>query len=250
MREPHQLLHGRTRVKPRYALLPLEGYPPSRLPAWEGCEARVLASPALGAEFVEYLINVPRGKGTKQKADGRVETFLYLLSGSAKLHVGSKDHSLTACGFALVPPSADFALEATADTKILTLRKVYETAPGIAEFAPIVGNGNDVPKNVYMGDEGALLQTLLPDELPLDMAMNIFTFSPGHSLPVVETHVMEHGLYFLEGKGVYYLDDTWMEVEATDFIWMGPYVPQSFYATGLVPSKYLYYKNVNREIPL
>jgi glyoxylate utilization-related uncharacterized protein len=27
-------------------------------------------------------------------------------------------------------------------------------------------------------------------------------------------------------------------------------VPQSFYATGPVASKYLYYKNVNREIPV
>jgi (S)-ureidoglycine aminohydrolase len=101
-----------------------------------------------------------------------------------------------------------------------------------------------------MGDEGALLQTLIPDELPYDLAMNIFTFTTGHSLPYVETHVMEHGLWFMQGKGLYYLDDTWMEVEANDFIWMGPYVPQSFYATGPVPSKYLYYKNVNREIAL
>jgi (S)-ureidoglycine aminohydrolase len=82
------------------------------------------------------------------------------------------------------------------------------------------------------------------------MAMNIFTFAPGHGLPVVETHVMEHGLYFLHGKGIYYLDDAWMEVDTDDFIWMGPYVPQSFYATGPVPARYIYYKNVNRDVPL
>ena len=120
-------------------------------------------------------------------------------------------------------------------------------------FIYFMDNNGDVarvPANVYLGDEGALLQTLIPDELPYDMAMNIFTFSTGHSLPVVETHVMEHGLWFLQGKGLYYLDDTWMEVEQDDFIWMGPYVPQSFYATGPVASKYLYYKNVNREIPV
>jgi (S)-ureidoglycine aminohydrolase len=61
---------------------------------------------------------------------------------------------------------------------------------------------------------------------------------------------MEHGLFFLQGKGVYFLDGEWMEVEADDFIWMGPYCPQSFYATGPKPSKYIYYKNVNREISL
>ena len=41
-----------------------------------------------------------------------------------------------------------------------------------------------------------------------------------------------------------------MEVEAGDFIWMGPYVPQSFYATGPVAAKYIYYKNVNRDVEL
>ncbi len=84
----------------------------------------------------------------------------------------------------------------------------------------------------------------------VDLAMNIFTFDTGHSLPVTETHVMEHGLYMLQGKGVYFLGSEWMEVQATDFIWMGPYCPQSYYATGPEASRYLYYKNVNREIPL
>jgi len=81
-----------------------------------------------------------------------------------------------------------------------------------------------------------------------DLAMNIFTFDTGFGLPIVETHVMEHGLLFLQGKGLYYLGDQWMEVETDDFIWMGPYCPQSFYATGPTPSRYIYYKNVNREI--
>jgi (S)-ureidoglycine aminohydrolase len=98
--------------------------------------------------------------------------------------------------------------------------------------------------------EGSRLQTLIPDRVEYDLAMNIFSFEPGYSLPIVETHVMEHGLYFLQGKGLYYLDEEWMEVEAGDFIWMGPFVPQSFYATGTTPAKYLYYKNVNRDVPL
>jgi (S)-ureidoglycine aminohydrolase len=133
---------------------------------------------------------------------------------------------------------------------MLMLKKAYEAADGIDPPAAVIGNQAEVPGEVYMNDEGVRLQTLLPDDLAFDLAMNIFTFAPGRSLPVVETHVMEHGLYFLEGKGMYYLDDEWMEVEARDFIWMGPYVPQSFYATGPTPAKYIYYKNVNREIRL
>ncbi|HLA64331.1 MAG TPA: cupin domain-containing protein, partial [Rhodothermales bacterium] len=133
---------------------------------------------------------------------------------------------------------------------LILLRKRYEPAAGVPLPAPVVGNEADVPADMWMDIEGARLQTLIPDDVAYDIAMNVFTFAPGYSLPIVETHVMEHGLYFLQGKGLYYLDEEWMEVEATDFIWMGPFVPQSFYATGTTPSKYLYYKNVNREIPL
>jgi (S)-ureidoglycine aminohydrolase len=134
--------------------------------------------------------------------------------------------------------------------ELLTLRKVYEPADGIEMYRPMLGNESTVPGPAWMNNEHARLQTLIPDELQYDVAMNIFTFDAGFGLPYVETHVMEHGLYFLQGKGVYYLEDSWMEVETGDFIWMGPYCPQSFYATGPTPAKYIYYKNVNREISL
>lgn len=250
MRSQAELRHTRTRVRPRYAVLPLEGYPTSYLPQWRGTEARVLASPALGAAFVQYLLDVEQGGGTKHEADGQIETFLYVLSGEVELTVDGNDHTLKDAGYALIPRSEDFALSAAAQSQILTLRKRFEPAPGLSDPASIVSRASDIPADVWMEIEGARLQTLIPDDPQYDLAMNIFTFEPGYSLPVVETHVMEHGLYFLQGKGLYYLDEEWMEVEAGDFIWMGPYVPQSFYATGTVASKYLYYKNVNREIPL
>lgn len=250
MRAQNQLLQSRTRVKPRYALFPIEGIPFSRLPAWTQTDVRILAAPVLGAQFAEYLLDIKPGGGGKIAADGQVETFLYVLYGAGHLTIEGKRTTIAADAFALIPPVASYHFEALEATRLLLLRKKYEPAPGIAMFAPLIGNANQIPADTYCGDEGAKLQLLIPDDLQYDLAMNIFTFETGHSLPYVETHVMEHGLYFLQGKGVYYLDDTWMEVEATDFIWMGPYVPQSYYATGPVASKYLYYKNVNREIPL
>ena len=105
------------------------------------------------------------------------------------------------------------------------LKKRYEAVPGITPPGPIVGNQADVPAEPFLGNPAARLQMLLPDEMPLDLAMNIFTFDPGHSLPYVETHVMEHGLYFLQGKGVYYLDDEWMEVEDGRLHLDGPLLP-------------------------
>ena len=156
MRSQDQLLHSRTRVKPRYALLPLEGVPLSRLPDWSGVEVRVLAAPVLGANFVEYLLDFKSGSSATVKADGRIETFFYVLRGSAKLTIDkSQSHTLTAGGFALLPPNASYELKAAAATKLLMLKKVYEPATGIATFAPLIGNQSKVKADIYCGDEGA-----------------------------------------------------------------------------------------------
>jgi (S)-ureidoglycine aminohydrolase len=79
------------------------------------------------------------------------------------------------------------------------------------------------------------------------MEMNLFTFNPGGSLPLVEVHLMEHGLLFLQGGGIYRLDERWYPVQAGDVIWMGPFCPQWFAAVGKTPARYLYYKDVNRH---
>ena len=54
------------------------------------------------------------------------------------------------------------------------------------------------------------------------MHVNIVNFEPGGAIPFPETHVMEHGLYVLEGKAVYLLNQQWVEVEAGDFMWLRP----------------------------
>jgi (S)-ureidoglycine aminohydrolase len=250
MRPQTELRHTRARLRRRYALFPLEGYPLSRLPHWKDAEVRILTSPAMGAQFAEYLVDLEPGGGTRHEPDNLAETFLYLLSGEADLILNGGRNALTEGSFALIPHTSNFTLTATSDCRVLMLRKAFEQAKGIGYPHQLVGHQKDVPAEVWLDIEGARLQTLIPDEMQYDMAMNIFTFEPGFSLPVVETHVMEHGLFFLQGKGLYYLDEEWMEVEAGDFIWMGPYVPQSFYATGPVASKYIYYKNVNRDVEL
>src|SRR3954471_23671241 len=248
MRAPHQLVHSRMRVRQRYALMPLEGFPTSRLPSWPGCEVRVLASPALGAQFVQYLIDIPAGKGGDFAASDGVETFHYVLSGAGQLTEGvGAERRLRPGSFGLTPPGRGVALQAKEAMRVIVLRKQYEPAPGIEPYAGVYKHESDVPKQVWADNPHSLLQTLIPDELGYDLAMNIFTFDPGFGLPIVETHVMEHGLFFMQGKGMYFLGDEWMEVEKDDFIWMGPYCPQSFYATGPEASRYLYYKNVNRE---
>ena len=248
MRKPNELLTSRTRVEPRFALLPLEGIPYSRLPEWPKGAVRVLAGPALGARFAEYLLDLPAGSGGSHPADGEIESFIYLLRGTADLSIDGTGSRVAEGGFVLVPPTSSFELTASSEASLLLLRKRYEPAAGIPMYGALVGNEREAKGEIYAGDDGAKLQTLIPDELQYDMAMNIFTFESGHGLPVTETHVMEHGLYVLQGKGVYFLGSSWMEVEATDFVWMGPFCPQSYYAAGSLASRYIYYTNVNREI--
>ncbi len=50
--------------------------------------------------------------------------------------------------------------------------------------------------------------------------MNIVTFHPGGLIPFEETHVMEHGLYVLEGKAGFKLNTDWVRWRAGDFMWL------------------------------
>ena len=58
---------------------------------------------------------------------------------------------------------------------------------------------------------------------------------------------MEHGLYVLEGKAVYLLNNDWVEVQAGDFMWLRAFCPQACYAGGPGRFRYLLYKDVNRH---
>jgi (S)-ureidoglycine aminohydrolase len=231
--------------------MPLEGYPVSNLPGWHGAEVKILASPALGAQFAQYLAAVPPGVRGGFPVKAEVETFHYVLRGAGRFDDGTGfERPLKAGSFGLTPPGVPGKFSATEPLQLLLLRKRYERVEGIEPFRACYGEEADIPRQIWGDSHHSLLQALLPEEPAFDMAMNIFTFDTGFGLPIIETHVMEHGLYFLQGKGVYYLDGDWMEVETDDFIWMGPFCPQSFYATGPVPSRYIYYKNVNRDVAI
>src|SRR5262249_35832650 len=75
-------------------------------------------------------------------------------------------------------------------------------------------------------------------------------FEPGAIIPFTETHVMEHGLYVLEGKAVYRLNRDWVEVEAGDYMWLRAFCPQACYAGGPGRFRYLLYKDANRHMDL
>lgn len=243
------LVSSRVVVERNYAILPPEGIPASTLPGWSETEARILAAPPMGAAFAQYLLDVKSGGGSDVKPGAGIESFFYCIEGRASVTSDGLAHTLAPGGYVYLAPGSSFSLGAEKTSQLLWVKKRYEPIEG-DKPRPVFGNESDVKDEPFMDVAELLLKKLLPDEVAFDMAMNIFTFPPGYSLPITETHVMEHGLYMLEGQGVYHLGDRWREVRAGDFIWMGPYCPQSFYATSSFNARYIYYKNVNRDVAL
>jgi (S)-ureidoglycine aminohydrolase len=134
-----------------------------------------------------------------------------------------------------------------AGTRVTLFQKKFGPLASVAKPRAIIGDAAKVKGEPFLGDPDARLQVLLPDAPEFDLAMNIFTYQPGATLPFVETHVMEHGLLMLAGQGVYRLEESWYPVAAGDAIWMASYCPQWFVAMGKSPASYLYYKDVNRS---
>src|SRR6185369_16869840 len=116
-------------------------------------------------------------------------------------------------------------------------------APGF-----LIGDEARIAAAPLMDDDALQVRMLLPADAAFDLAVNTMTFQPGASLPMVESHFMEHGLLILDGGGVYRLGDRWYPVSAGDFIWMAPYCRQWFGAIGKVPARYLVYKDWNRHL--
>ena len=116
----------------------------------------------------------------------------------------------------------------------------------------LVTNEQEIAPIEMPGTEGRWATTRFvdPNDVRHDMHVNIVTFQPGGVIPFDETHVMEHGLYVLEGKAVYHLNQQWVEVEAGDFMWLRAFCPQACYAGGPGPFRYLLYKDVNRHAAL
>lgn len=252
---PGAIGHNRGVVRANYAFMPPEGVLVSRLPQYAGTIVRVLAAPVLGAEFAQYVLEIATGGGTTAAfAEPGIQHFFYVLSGEASFGLDGQDaQPFPSGGFAYVPPGVPFELrnESSETIRVLALRKRYEPAANLAVPDPILSHQDNVAMTNHTGMEGRGFQFLLPyGDMRFDFEMNLMWFKPGVCFPAVETHVMEHGLYMLEGQGLYFLGDEWHEIWPRDFIWMGGFCPQQFYPTGHEDCRYLLYKNVNRDCRL
>ncbi len=238
----------RTHFGARHALIGPDGHVPSFLPDVEQATTIVLISAEMGARFTQLLMTFPAGGRAVFPAND-TEAFTYILSGSTQVEFDETSHELSAGSYAFLPAGQAWKLTGTVEgTQVNIFLKKYVPFAGAHSPEVVVGNECQVVAQPYLGDEDALLQILLPDNPSFDLAANIFNYNPGAHLPFVETHIMEHGLLMLEGRGIYRLEDAWYPVAAGDCIWMAPYCPQWFAAIGKSPARYLYYKDVNRPV--
>lgn len=241
--------HNRTMVTPHYAVMPPEGILESRLPGWRDTLVRFHTSPSMGARFAQALLELAPGGGTVAAVRDGLEHFLYVVAGGITVGCGDRETSLSVGGYAYCPTGNALTVRANGSpAKAIWIKRPYQPADGHPTPKALFGDRNTVERQRKHTD-GRTWQHLLPDEdLGFDMAVNILSFAPGTHFPFVETHIMEHGLYLLQGQGLYLLGRDWHECWTGDFIWMGSYVPQQFYCTGWEEAAYLLYKNINRDV--
>lgn len=236
----------RTAVQRDHAFIAPDSHVTGPLPRWEKTRGVVLISPRMGAGFSQYLAHMDAGGRSGAPLPG-VERCGYVLEGEVQLQLDGQTTTLTPGGYAYLPPDTPHTWRADAPAALNFFERRYVSAPDHAPPAPVIGREQDVDAAPFLGDPAAMLKTLLPDTPSFDMAVNLFTFAPGAALPMVEVHVMEHGLLLLQGHGIYRLNEAWYPIQTGDALWMGPYCPQWFAAVGKTPARYLYYKDVNRD---
>ena len=255
-----QLMTQRAVFTNSYAFIPkgcFSDIVTSFLPGWTGTKLWLIARPMTGFSetFSQYVMEVAPGGGSDAPdPDMGVEHWLFFTGGLATLTIDGTGHEMDAGGYAFIPAGHRWTLhaEGSSPARFHWLRKLYEPAPGLSKPDPILINERDVPV-AHMPDTGGVWGTTRfadPADLRHDAHVNIVTFQPGGTIPFEETHVMEHGLYVLQGKAVYKLNQDWVEVEAGDFMWLRAYCPQACYAAGPGPFRYLLYKDVNRHAKL
>lgn len=240
-----------------YAVIPactMRDIVTSLLPGWDKTRTWIIARPLTGfAEtFAQYAVEVSAGGGSDSpEPDAKAEAGLFIAKGEMTLVVNGVTSILTAGGYAYVPAGAAWSVK-NHGADVLGfhwVRKRYEPVPDLGK--PDHFTTSDAESEFhYMPDTDGKWATQRfadPADLRHDMHVNIVTFQPGGRIPFAETHIMEHGLYVLEGSAKYLLNKDWVEVGAGDFMWLRAFCPQACIATGERPFRYLLYKDVNRH---
>lgn len=242
---------------PAYAYIPRGVFTDivtSQFPGWSRSRAWVLARPLTGfAEtFAQYIMEVAPGGGSETpEPDAGAEGVLFVLKGKAKLDLEGLKHTLRPGSYVFVAPGAKWSFQAEGDApcSFLWIRKRWEPAEGVTLPESFVTHEQEISHHEMPDTKGSwtTARFVEPDDLRHDMHVNLVSFLPGGVIPFNETHVMEHGIYVLQGTAVYRLNREDHDVRPGDFLWLRAFCPQSCRAFGTEPFRYLLYKDVNRH---
>ena len=255
-----ELLSSKAVFTNAYAVIPrsvMTDIVTSVLPHWENTRAWIISRPLSGFSetFAQYVMEVAPGGGSdRPEPDMRAQAALFVTDGEMTVTLDGRTQLLRTGSFAYLPAGSGWVLRnnSSEPARFHWIRKAFQAVDGL-ERPPAIFTHEDEQDMVAMPETGgkwATTRFIDPADVRYDMHVNIVTFEPGGTIPFMETHVMEHGLYVLEGKAVYRLNKDWVEVEAGDFMWLRAYCPQACYAAGPGPFRYLLYKDVNRHAKL
>ena len=242
-----------------YAVIPastMRDIVTSYLPGWTGMRMWVIARPLSGfAEtFSQYIVELaPQGGSGRPEDDAGVQSAIFVTDGAITLNIGGTIHKLTPGGFAYIPAGTEWSVRNGDQTsRFHWWRKRWQAVEGLKKPDVIIASDRDIAPIPMpdTGDSWATTRFMDPADMRHDMHITIVTFTPGGSIPFAETHVMEHGLFVIEGKAVYRLNRDWVEVGPGDFMWLRAFCPQACYAGGPGRFRYLLYKDVNRHATL
>ena len=252
---PTDILATRAVIKHgEYAIIPPTGLVNNVIPGMENCRVSIVASPKMGASFVQYVVEAMPGIGRTTlpfaAAEG-IESFLYCLDGQGEASAGDKTIPLYEGAYLYAPAGIgiSFASSDDAPLRLMLYKQRYVPLEGHAPHV-VAGKAMEMEYRIYDDMDNVLIKDLLPTDVGFDLNFHILSFMPGGSHPFIETHVQEHGAYILSGEGAYFLGGEWRMIRQDDFVWFGPFTTQGAYGVGREAFTYVYSKDCNRDVTL
>src|ERR1700724_3088531 len=124
----HSLGRTRSAQQPNHLLLTPDTFVRTTLPGMSGCGAMVHAAPALGARCTQYTAEFdPDGKLVGTAA----QRFVFVMEGAVQLDVNNQQSQLGTRGYAYVPAGFGHGITATEKSRVVVIKKAYETLPPI-----------------------------------------------------------------------------------------------------------------------
>ncbi len=225
----------------------------SLLPGWSGTRSWILARPLSGfAEtFAQYAVEVLAGGGSENpEPDPEAEGAILMAQGSMTLTIDGTPNPMGAGDYAYLAAGTDWSVKNDSDAtcKFHWIRRRWTPANGVSKPESFLATDREENIDWMPGTKSwGTTRFVDPTDVRHDMHVNIVTFTPGGRIPFAETHIMEHGLYVLQGTARYLLNRDWVSVGPGDFMWLRAWCPQACMATGEEPFRYLLYKDVNRH---